>query len=63
LGRDYVPPKPQAGLFDTLDPGDNDEDESDPGYRLVAPHNGSEAGVMATHEKNAAAIWTQEAWT
>src|ERR1022692_4289018 len=31
LGRDYVPPKPQAGLFDTLDPGDNDEDESDPG--------------------------------
>ena len=30
LGRDYVPPKPQAGLFDTLDPGENDEDESDP---------------------------------
>ena len=31
LGRDYVPPKPQAGLFDTPDPGENDEDESDTG--------------------------------
>jgi ribonuclease HI len=31
LGRGYVPPKPQAGLFDALDIGDDDEDESDPG--------------------------------
>jgi ribonuclease HI len=31
LGRDYVPPKPQAGLFDAFDSGDDDEDESDPG--------------------------------
>jgi hypothetical protein len=31
LGRDYVPPKPQASLFDALDPGDDDEDETDPG--------------------------------
>ena len=28
---DYVPPNPQASLFDALDPGDDDEDESDPG--------------------------------
>ena len=31
LGRDYVPPNPQAGLFDDLDLRDDDEDESDPG--------------------------------
>jgi hypothetical protein len=31
LGRDYVPPNPQAGLFDALDSGDDAEDESDPG--------------------------------
>jgi hypothetical protein len=34
LGRDYVPPKPQAGLFDALDYGDDAddaEDDSDPG--------------------------------
>ena len=40
LGRDYVPPKPQAGLFDTPDPGENDEDESDPGLSgQWRPHN------------------------
>jgi hypothetical protein len=34
LGRDYVPPKPQAGLFDALDYGDDADDaeeDSDPG--------------------------------
>jgi ribonuclease HI len=31
LGADYVPPKPQAGLFDNLDAGSEDDDEGDPG--------------------------------
>ena len=31
LGPDYVPPKPQASLFDALDNPEDDEDESDPG--------------------------------
>ena len=31
LGRDYVPPKPQASLFDALDSGDDDEEENDTG--------------------------------
>jgi len=31
LGRGYVPPKPQAGLFDALDSGNEEEDESDLG--------------------------------
>jgi hypothetical protein len=25
LGRDSIPPKPQASLFDALDPGEDDE--------------------------------------
>ena len=29
LGRDYVPPKPQASLFDALDSGEDEEDEED----------------------------------
>jgi ribonuclease HI len=32
LGRDYIPPKPQASLFDAFDPREgDDDDESDPG--------------------------------
>jgi len=31
LGRDYVPPKPQASLFDAFDAADDGEDEDDPG--------------------------------
>lgn len=31
LGRDYLPPKPQGGLFDAFDSGDADDDDSDPG--------------------------------
>ena len=30
LGRDYVPPKPEASLFDALDSADEDNDEADP---------------------------------
>jgi len=32
LGRDGVPPNPQAGLFDALGSADDVEDDSDPGY-------------------------------
>jgi ribonuclease HI len=31
LGRDYVPPNPQAGLFGGLDVVEDEEDPSDPG--------------------------------
>jgi ribonuclease HI len=31
LGADYIPPKPQASLFDGLDATEEDDDESDPG--------------------------------
>ena len=31
FGPDWVPPNPQGGLFDNLQPEDDEEDESDPG--------------------------------
>lgn len=31
LGRDYIPPRPQASLFDAPGFGEDDEDESEPG--------------------------------
>jgi len=31
LGRDYIPPKPQADLFEGLDLAEEDDDASDPG--------------------------------
>ena len=37
LGADYVPPKPQAGLFEDLEPAGEDDDDGGSGPRRLMP--------------------------